>query len=138
MDAEARWRHTVRAAEGGLGEVDLTVELQGIRAEGESAVLHVLLAVIADGRRQQDTLRLETNDAARDEDALRVLRAVVAQGNPARCVGDREVYLVSDATRSDGLTCLRDVGRSSLGEAYLQVLGLGVKVITPSDDEHRE
>ena len=138
LDAEARGGHTIGATESGLGEVDLTVELQGIRAESESAVLHVLLAVIADGRRQQDTLRLEGNDTAGDEDVLRVLHAVVAQGNPARCVGDREVYLVSDATSSDGLTCLRDVGRSSLGEAYLQVLGLGVEVIAPSDDEHRE
>ena len=136
LDAEARGCHTIGATESGLGEVDLTVELQGIRAEGESAVLHVLLAVIADGRRQQDTLRLEANDAAGDEDALRVLRAVVAQGDPARCVGDREVYLVSDATSSDGLTCLRDISRSSLGEAYLQMLGLGVEVIAPSDDEH--
>ena len=138
LDAKARGGHPIGATESGLGEVDLTIELQGIRAEGESAVLHVLLAVIADGRRQQDTLRLETNDTAGDEDALRILRAVVAQGNPARCVGDREVDLVSDGTSSDGLTCLRDVGRSGLGEAYLQVLGLGVKVIAPSDDEHRE
>ena len=136
LDAEARGGHTIGATESGLGEVDLTVELQGIRAESESAVLHVLLAVIADGRRQQDTLRLEGNDTAGDEDALSVLHAVVAQGNPARCVGDREVDLVSDATRSDGLTCLRDVSRSSLGEAHLQVLGLGVEVIAPSDDEH--
>ena len=83
LDAKARGGHTIGATESGLGEVDLTVELQGIRAEGESAVLHVLLAVIADGRRQQDTLRLETNDTAGDEDALRILRAVVAQGNPA-------------------------------------------------------
>ena len=30
LDAEARGGHAVRAAEGGLGEVDLTVELQGI------------------------------------------------------------------------------------------------------------
>ena len=52
LDAEARWRHAVRAAEGGLGKVNLTLELQGIRAEGESAVLHVLLAIITDGRRQ--------------------------------------------------------------------------------------
>ena len=52
LDAEARWRHAVRAAERGLGEVDLTVKLQGIRAEGESAVLHVLLAIITDRGRQ--------------------------------------------------------------------------------------
>ena len=69
---------------------------------------------------------------------LRILRTVVGQGDPARSIGDWKVYFVSDATSSDGLTCLRDVGRSSLGEAYLQVLGLGVKVIAPSDDEHRE
>ena len=52
LDAEARWRHAVRAAERGLGEVNLTLELQGIRAEGESAVLHVLLAIITDRGRQ--------------------------------------------------------------------------------------
>ena len=138
LDAEARGGHTIGATESGLGEVDLTVELQGIRAESESAVLHVLLAVIADGRRQQDTLRLEGNDTAGDEDALSVLHAVVAQGNPARSVGDWKVYFVSDATSSDSLTRLRDVSRSSLGEAHLQVLGLGVEVIAPSDDEHRE